>query len=416
MSHLPRADSPYLRLVHPTRTETTSILTGNSTAFKGALADTSSYIRRERFLANQNLTRDDGLTSWILVDASEPTTTHRTILSSCETIRKEALVAYRDSDGETTDVKDGLCHGVASVFTPPDLRGHGYAGRMMRELKLILKEWQSDSKQEVLFSVLYSDIGKVTFYAAHGWHPYPSSHLLVPVSSAVKGTATSGLPSSRPLRTSSIEELCKADEEILRESLSRTAADSGTTKVQVALVPDFKTISWHLARQNFLANELYGSTPEINGAIVGEQAGRRAWCIWTRSWYDGDGDKSADNTLQILRLVVEAETNEEELDSDRLVARQVAALLLAAQQEAAKWHTSAVHLWNPSRIALQAADRLWDAPARGSSGSSQVQVVDRVTDNIASLLWYGSRYEQPSVRDTSPLLLDWRGNEKYGWC
>jgi len=123
----------------------------NSTEWKAALP-LEAYLRREKTLLQQRLTRQGGLTSWGLVHTSE--SGQRTVLSSCETIRKKALVAM---DGH---VKEVVSHGVCSVFCRPEYRGKGYAGAMIKALGEKLQTWQTD-QQECLFSVLWSDIGKV---------------------------------------------------------------------------------------------------------------------------------------------------------------------------------------------------------------------------------------------------------------
>ena len=70
-------------------------------------------------------------------------------------------------------------------------------------------------------------------------------------------------------------------------------------------MPDAETLSWHHAREEFVANELYGKSPEVKGAIVGTEEGKRVWCVWMRTWYNSDPQKSKGNSLNILRLVVE---------------------------------------------------------------------------------------------------------------
>jgi len=82
------------------------------------------------------------------------------------------------------------------------------------------------------------------------------------------------------------------------------------------------------------------------------------------------------------------------------VARQVAAVLHAAQLEGQKWYMGEVNLWNPTSISLAAARLL----------KPDVQVFDRENDSITSLRWYGEGAEDPVGK------IDWLVNEKYGWC
>lgn len=148
---LPDSKGPNVKLVNSTAKEAHEQQIVNSDEWAGALP-LEAYLRREQMLIQQNLTKDGGLTSWALVHETD---SGRTVLSSCETIKKRALVA---KDGQ---VKDTICHGVCSVFCPHEYRGKGYAGRMIKELGEKLETWQTNEQEESLFSLLWSDIGKV---------------------------------------------------------------------------------------------------------------------------------------------------------------------------------------------------------------------------------------------------------------
>lgn len=151
-ARLPDGKSSDIELTQPTHEEAVQQTRLNSKEWKGALS-LPAYLGREEHLGKQKLIRDGGLTSWALVTKEG---NPRAVLSSCETISKKALVAQ---DGR---VKEVICHGVASVFCPPEYRGRGYAGRMIRDLGEKLQNWQTED-HDCLFSVLYSDIGKVRF-------------------------------------------------------------------------------------------------------------------------------------------------------------------------------------------------------------------------------------------------------------
>lgn len=167
---LPKSTSTSLILTQPTHAEILSQRSKNSTEWKGALT-TSAYFRREEQLLDQLLTRNGGLTPWALVvdeddeSGDQQRGQERTVLASCETIRKKALVCFEGEDGKVREVR---CHGVASVFCPVEYRGRGYAGRMIEELGERLRGWQVNGGEgeteggDVLFSVLWSDIGKVS--------------------------------------------------------------------------------------------------------------------------------------------------------------------------------------------------------------------------------------------------------------
>lgn len=153
---LPAGDCPTLALVEPTEEEKVLQWTKNAPAWRGALS-VDAYIRREYFLSSQDLTKDGAQTWWVLVDTAAK---KRVPLAGCESFRKKAIVAR---DGQ---IKDVITHGIGSVFSPPEHRGKGYAGRMMQEIGKRLRTWQTSEKTDCLFSILYSDIGKVSQRAA----------------------------------------------------------------------------------------------------------------------------------------------------------------------------------------------------------------------------------------------------------
>jgi hypothetical protein len=149
--NLPDSNSLTLTLDHPTEEERVRLWTRNSIMWKGALSQ-EAYLRREKHLSSQEFTKDGGITWWVLVDTAAE---KRIVLSACESFRKKALV-FRD--GKTEEV---ITHGIGSVFCPPECRKRGYAQRMMKLLGNKLKTWQTSSEQKCVFSILYSDIGKV---------------------------------------------------------------------------------------------------------------------------------------------------------------------------------------------------------------------------------------------------------------
>ncbi|GAB7338832.1 hypothetical protein MBLNU457_5525t1 [Dothideomycetes sp. NU457] len=383
------ASTTDLHLVHPNQEEITQILHTNSQEWKGAL-DLPAYLRREAMLADQDLTRDSGLTSWTLVDSASP----RTILCSCESLRKRALIA-RDGN-----VSDTLCHGVASVYCANEFRGKGYPSEMIRRVTEELATWQAaEQGKDVSFGILYSDIGK-KFYARHGWTPFPSAHIrLEPWTGSSSSRAD--LPPCSPLGADDLGKLCELDEAVMRQRLRRTHG------LVVAIVPDLKTIKWHLAREQFVAHELYGKSPEVHGAAVTLGSGKMVWCYWAKMWYNTDPQNRKGNSMHILRLATDdAEYDEADVASEEgakaakssEMTSAVASLLAAAQADAAQWNMGEVEIWNPSSVTLAAARIL----------NPSAVVEHREKESITSLKWFGDSSGADKVT--------WFGNEKYGWC
>jgi len=393
-TNLPSKDSADLHLVVATSEENLAQQNSNSTEWRGALS-LEAYLRREDHLVNQALTKDGGLTAWMLVHQPQGTN-ERKVLCGCESIKKKALVAR---NGKVTDV---VAHGVASVFCPPEYRGKGYAGRMISELGKRLEHWQAENGESTAFSVLYSDIGK-DFYAARGWQVFPSAHVALPASSDIQQDSKD----VRTLQSDDISELCTLDEKTLR---NRLESSKDQTKTAVALIPDANTLTWHYAREDFVATELNGGYyPDFmrsgRGAIVDVEGGSgRVWCFWTRVWTNPQEDSP--DTLHILRLAIEDDAHHDfsaasdegvEEVKESPVVRAIAALLQQARSAARQSGMKEVMIWNPSSATLAAARLVEPSSA----------VVHREKESITSLRWYG---------DGSWKDVDWVANEKYGWC
>ena len=158
-SPLPSPSDPNLTLAQATPEEKLETWRLNGTEWAGRLP-LEAYLRREKHLADQTFTRNGGITFWILVDGrKEPN--NREILASCESLRKRALVARAETDGDG-DVEEIVSHGIGSVFCNPEYRGKGYASRMLEELATKLDTWQQPYGRQSDFTVLFSDIGKVS--------------------------------------------------------------------------------------------------------------------------------------------------------------------------------------------------------------------------------------------------------------
>ena len=207
----------------------------------------------------------------------------------------------------------------------------------------------------------------------------------------------------RPIFANDLKQLCAIDEAtIIKAGLLQQSSSAG--KTTVALIPDWETLEWHHAREEFFAKEMLHMTPDVKGAYVHVKDGPRIWCVWGRFF----GTEASGDVFHILRLAVEGEedltstnsgipNNDDSVDPSDQRIPAIAALFRAAQNEAFKWGMKQVQMWNPSPLAVRAA-RLIDP---------SVQIVHRGEESIASLRWHGS---EPAEN------VEWLGNEKYAWC
>lgn len=383
-SVLPDGDSPELVLVPASPEERIQTIKLNSAVWKGSF-DVDTYIGRENHLHAQPLTRD-GLTSWILVDRQEPEG-QRTILGSCETYRKTAMLAQ---NGEVHDVN---CHGVGSVFCRPEFRGKGYAKRMIRELAIMLDKWQDNQAlNKSDFSILFSDIGK-KFYAQFGWKPFPSSHFSLPPISKAEydlGLTGAGLPQVETLLAPDVRQYMCNDQVLSREREVLRLASQNSPGAKVAIIPDFNHFAWHWAREEYCAERLCAEreAPLIKGA--GDKKSG-VYCAWNRNF----GATPEENTLYILRWIYDEPTSPEEAET---TTKAMAAILKRAQLEACKWNMATIQFWNPTPL-LERAVALVDPTAK---------VVHREQSSIACLRWNGVKQGKKDV--------EWFLNEKFVWC
>lgn len=409
-SPLPPSTSPHLHLAHPTPEELVHISTNTFASWHDTLP-LPAYLAESLYLSTVPLAKDNGLTTWILVDKRLPPNA-RPILSSCESYRKHALT----SDADGGNVSDAIVHGVASVFCAPPYRRRGYAARLMKELARVLRDWQTAEDQQQIKcvgSILYSDIGK-TFYANLGWAPHPrNTHAaFAPQQGIPKPTLT------KAIAEEDLAALCEQDEAMVRKAMARPAALPDDVKMRVTIVPDCDHMLWHIAKEAFATERLFGKVPRAKGAIAGGAPGRRVWAIWTHRYYShpdavaaASPENNDDNVLYILRLVVEGDESadgiveadqkekEEEEEREEEQDRSLKAVLQAAQAEAAEWRLDRVVTWNPSPLVRRMIMQ---------SGLEHA-VVEREEDAIASGLWY----DENGGAGPAPL---WINNEHYAWC
>lgn len=217
------------------------------------------------------------------------------------------------------------------------------------------------------------------------------------------------------------------------------------------MVPNHATLSWHHAREEFVAKELFGKVPEAKGAWVALDSkhdhtngapngnssdGRKAFAIWNRMWYNTNPTQSKGNTMHILRLDVEPPASSSQANvsstSKEEEKRAIMALLRTAQQQAADWNMAEIEIWNPSAEVLDACKSLLeleavpvaDSAKEGEEGKWGV-LVERERESIACLRWYGDVDAggegkgggwkvDPETGMVEGLV--WMANEKFGWC
>lgn len=346
------------------------------------------YLEREAYLLTVPLSRNGGLSQWILTDNASAT--DRPVLSSCETIKKRAIVSSPDGI-----IEDVTAHGVASVFTYPDRRGRGYGGKMMTLLGEQLAKQEAASPGSARLSILFSDIGS-QFYAKDGWMSIGNTHIEFPVGGDMPTDPAS--PSITELGDDDLAALAEKDEQLVRAKLSQPLSANSAAKTRVAILPDHDTYQWHYRREDFMMRHFLSSPVRVRGAMYtppSGQPGRRIWALWVRTRYGGAEGHDVFTILHFLRFVVE----DEAATTDEELADALRGILAVAQRQAQDAQCRSIDIWSPSdRVRAIFDQRLPEL---------QGKFVTRDMYNLTCMRWFGAETTDD---------LDWVANEKFEWC
>ncbi|EXJ83938.1 hypothetical protein A1O3_04605 [Capronia epimyces CBS 606.96] len=374
----PDSQSSELILAVATPVEHVQTAQLNVEEWKGSLT-TEQYLHREAALHSTDLTRNGGITCWILTSESLPTNADgtRPIFASCESILYHADVVR---NGILEQVR---AHGIGTVYTRAEYRGKGYAGRMMADLGPKLETWQQVPDVKNAFSVLFSDIGP-SYYARFGWKVFPSNHIhLPPLDENSYGISRMKLPAVEDLSASDLPGIPAVDY-LQHELRKKSRADPDT--VYLAIRPTIEHFAWHHAREEFICSSLERRAPTIKGAL---HRATGIVLVWNRVFAESQKDWQ----LQILQTVIPP-------DAQNLAEanQAMAALLLRAQFEAHQSGMLAgVQVWDPPNLVMSSVSEILQGP---------VNLIERHKESICCLRWSGEHDDK----------LMWISKQKYTWC
>ncbi|KAG0209205.1 hypothetical protein BGX28_010492 [Mortierella sp. GBA30] len=349
----------------------------------GKTLDPDTYFARERHLASQDFSSENRLQAWVLVprtfDPEYPDLD--LILSAVETYERPGIIATKEQG-----LKDVLSISVASVFTPAQFRGYGYASHMM---KLLWKKIEAMDK--VAFTYLYSDIGP-KFYGRLGWTPKRSDEMVIPVvqsNTVVVDPTDSSSVDLDSITDANLSELMDRDAELVRASiqsqLDSNSSSSSSLSSKTALVvvtPEPRCIRWLHARSAFAAEHIL-KLDQCNITSLGaKDAKSDSFVLWYHDLLEGK--------LRIIRWRLDIENAKDGGDD---TAKD---LIRAAVTEAQKWNLSSVVIWNPEHsladlLGLEIKHRESSIPSLGLTSFSSLSTT-YTADNV-----------------------DWILSEKYAW-
>ncbi|KAI6032039.1 hypothetical protein BKA83DRAFT_4209212 [Pisolithus microcarpus] len=350
------------------------------------------YIEKARLMDAMEHATDSRLITWVLAPRDDPTSLD--FMCSCETYRRRGLVQYRGSIEQNSEIQEVVCYGIASVFTPLDKRGRGYASHMMRLLHWVISgrgascslsefpiEWgqpppEVEQAGKGLFSVLYSDIGE--FYQktgpglveSGGWQTRdPVSTVWEVPREPLDLQSNAGFTW---LKREDFDRLWAKDVELIKRSIVDMPTLTGPTAI-VSFLPDEGVASFQFHRS------IIGTEDPVSMDMYGVQrnhtnVGQPTYAVWSVDTHP------LPPTLIVIRLHATEETF---LD------------LIQKIQEAARRHGIVrMEIWNLRKDLVGLAARL---------GGRTLQR----DEHLPAIKWYGEG-------DTANIR--WAFNEKFCWC
>ncbi|KAJ6573900.1 hypothetical protein DFH09DRAFT_1246660 [Mycena vulgaris] len=326
--------------------------------------------------------RDGRLITWVLAPRDAPQTLE--FKCACETFKRTGLVVdpAKGAPAETV-----TCYGIASVFTPPENRGMGFARHMMRLLHWVIVDeallpasefplgWGAPpSKVEGTrnghFSALWSDVGE--FYNACGPVPGIREGWVVRGTSTTVWNVDSSPVSERArewtwLDDSGVSKLWVEDAETIRLDVEKAAS----TGITFTFLPTEGVASFQHRRLELFLQRL-ATPPETWGVVSADRAAYATWTI--------DPRPPAPRTLTVSRLRADP---------------QIFGELVGRILEVAKKHdVKLVEIWNlPEHLEVLA-------------GTLGAKTHER-TEHLPAFKCYGKEPEAS---------VSWAFNERFCWC
>ena len=281
---VPGSEATNLCLVRPTQEELSRIYRVTFTEWGDALT-LAEFLEESEFLTQVPLAKEGRMASWILTENDKPENERR-CFCSCETFSKRTFVV--DKDG---NLSENIVHGIASVFVNPQYRNKGFGRRLMRELAQLLPKRRMIQLHSI-GSVLYSDIGTL-YYTKLGW-PAPSVNFHLEFDATTKHLESD----ARSIQEIALPKLCQEDEIMIQKSM--VAQPRGKTYFMI--VPDSDHMLWHISKESFACEKIFGDSPQAKVATSGVH-GNRIWAIWAHLYYCYPDSRENNNVLYTLRLL-----------------------------------------------------------------------------------------------------------------
>jgi GNAT superfamily N-acetyltransferase len=191
------------------------------------------------------------------------------------------------------DGREGWMSGLGAVFTPPDRRGHGYAGVLIERLL------ERERRDGALCAGLFSEIG-AAFYERYGFRAVPLAETTVRVSrrdGAPAMLVRAGVESDLPVMA--------------------TMHEDRAAPARFALRRDAELLHYALAKKRLFAGLSTPGTRQVDFFVAEEGASAAAYAIVSINQYGwtleeaGDRDPAAARLGALLQVLVAREPSRE---------------------------------------------------------------------------------------------------------
>ncbi|KAJ7356660.1 hypothetical protein DFH08DRAFT_849653 [Mycena albidolilacea] len=323
--------------------------------------------------------RDGRFKTWVLAPRNDPHTLH--FKCACETFKRTGLLVKNKAAESVT------CYGIASVFTPPENRGQGFARHMMRLLHWVIADeallpssgfpavWGApppkvEGARNGRFSALWSDVGQL--YNSCGPAPDREGWVTQGTATTVWEVEASPLfettaPDWTWLDDAGVSALWEEDAEKIRSEMENSE-HPGTS---FAFLPNRGVASYQHRRLAIYFQRL--ATPPQTWGVASPD--RSAYATWTID------PRHVPITLTVSRIRTDPQS-----------FRDLVGKLL---EVARKHDVKRVEMWNlPSELELLA----------GTLGATNYS---RDLDHLPSFKIYGPESEAE---------MSWAFNERFCWC
>jgi hypothetical protein len=197
-----------------------------------------------------------------------------------------------------------------------------------------------------------------------------------------------------PLVVDTLRTLCETDVSAVTSNI-RSMPLPADTYARLAFLPTYAQALWHFRAEEYMASKVFKSqsrTPSIKGAI---SLSGQTWGYWVHDYND--------NKLIFLRLF-SSYPSSSTVEEEEKATNEVAAVLRAAQAEAADWSFHQVVIWNPQSRTLDACKLVLEC-------GKAPEVRKRTEGSIPCLRWNGDKGDEVFEKG-----LEWIVLEKYCWC